>query len=71
MNIGQLRNVLKVAAAHYRDAGNEEAVEALSAFAANLLQGPNTSTVAAFVSRVEEARKATSAPAKPTRQRKR
>jgi hypothetical protein len=57
MNIAQLRNVLKTAEVHYRSDGNREVADALSAFSANLLQGDGSKTVAAFVSRVEKARR--------------
>lgn len=71
MNIGQLRAVLKVAERDYKNLGENRVAEALSAFAANLLQGSDKTTVSAFVSRVEKARKAAAAPAPTKRQRKR
>lgn len=57
MNVGQLRKVLKTAEGHYRKDDRVDIADALSAFAANLLQGDDSKTVAAFVSRVEKARK--------------
>ncbi len=57
MNIGQLKKVLKVAADHYRDAGNDEAARDLTALAANLLRDRENETVGSFVKRIEAARK--------------
>jgi hypothetical protein len=71
MNIGQLRKVLEVAERHYREGGEYEAAQALSSFAANLLKGSDSTTVAAFVSRVEKARQASTAPARTNRCRRR
>ncbi len=52
MNIGQLREVLKTAESHYRTDGREEVADALSTFAANLLQGDDNKTVAALVKQI-------------------
>ena len=71
MNIGQLRKVLKVAERHYRAIGNDEAAQALSSFAANLLRRLDSTTVAAFVSRVEQARQVSAAPGRTGRRRRR
>jgi len=71
MNIGQLRKVLKVAERHNRTIGNDEAAQALSSFAANLLRGLDSITVAAFVSRVEQARQVSAAPGRTSRRRRR
>ena len=71
MNIGQLRKVLKVAERHYRANGDDEAAQALSSFAANLLRGHDSTTVDAFVSRVEEARQAPAATGRTARRRRR
>jgi hypothetical protein len=71
MNIGQLRAVLKVAESQHKTRGENRIAEALSSFAANLLQGTDTTTVSAFVSRIEKARKAAAAPARTNRRRKR
>jgi hypothetical protein len=71
MNIGQLRKVLKVAERHYRATGNDEAAQALSSFAANLLRGLDSTTVAAFVSRVEQARQVSAPPGRAGRRRRR
>ena len=57
MNIGQLKKVLKIAAAHYRDAGNSDAAGDLTTLATNLLKDRDNETVAAFVKRVVEARR--------------
>jgi hypothetical protein len=70
MNIGQLRAVLKVAENQCKTRGEFGVAEALSAFAANLLQEADATTVSAFVSRVEKARKAAAAPARTNRRRR-
>ena len=57
MNLGQLRSVLQTAEAHYRGDGRADIADALSKFAANLLKGNDSQTVAAFVSSIEKARK--------------
>jgi hypothetical protein len=71
MNVGQLRNVLKAAEAHYRRDGKREVADALSVFAANLLQGDDSKTVSAFVREIEKARKPPTprAPRSPRRKR--
>ena len=71
MKIAQLREVFKVAARQYKDAGNAEAAQALSKFATNLLSTSGDSTVAAFVARIEKARGAASSPRKTKRKQKR
>ena len=60
MNIGQLRKVLKTAEVHYRSDGKGEFADALSAFAANLLNGDQDKTVASLVNRIQKARTPTS-----------
>ena len=70
MNIGQLKKVLKVAAEHYRDAGDPEAARNLSDLAANLLKDKDTETVAAFVKRVDKARNPPAPKAKTPKARK-
>jgi hypothetical protein len=57
VKVGELRKVLEVAGGHYREDGLKAEADALSMFAANLLEGEGESTVAAFVKRVEKARK--------------
>jgi hypothetical protein len=71
VNLAQLRAVLKVTENQYKTRGENDVAEALSAFAANLLQEADTTTVSAFVSCVEKARKAAAAPARTNRRRKR
>jgi hypothetical protein len=71
MNVGQLRAVLKAAEGQYKAQGENRVAEALSSFAANLLQGTDATTVSAFVSRIEKARKAAAAPTRTNRKRKR
>jgi hypothetical protein len=56
MKIGQLKNVLRVAAQQYREAGDADTARALSDLATNLLKDKDSETVAAFVKRVEKAR---------------
>lgn len=70
MNIGQLKKVLKVAAEHYRDAGNADVAGNLSELATNLLKDKDSETVAAFVKRVEKARNPPAPRAKTPRVRK-
>jgi hypothetical protein len=61
MNMAQLRKVLRTAADHYLGDGRRDMADALSSFAANLLKGDDSQTVAAFVSRIKKARKPTGA----------
>ncbi len=70
MNIGQLKKVLKVVADHYRDAGRDDAARDLTALATNLLKDKDSETVAAFVKRVEKARKPPAPKAKAPKVRK-
>ncbi len=70
MNIGQLKRVLRTAADLQRDAGNDDVARDLTALAANLLKDKNTETVAAFVKRVEKARKPPAPKAKAPKVRK-
>lgn len=69
MKVGELRKVLEVAGGHYREDGRKAEADALSMFAANLLEGDAGSTVAAFVKRVEKARKPRPAARPRTRSR--
>ncbi len=69
MNIGQLREVLKTAESHYRTDGREEVADALSTFAANLLQVDDNKTVAALVKQIKQARKPTVSRSRGVRQR--
>ncbi len=71
MNVGQFRKVLSLAGQHYRSDGKEEVADALSAFAANLLQVEDTKSVAAFVKQVENAKKPTTSRAGGAGRRKR
>jgi hypothetical protein len=71
MNIGQLRKVLRTAEGQYRADDRGDIANALSAFAANLLQGDDSKTVASFVSRVEKARKPATSRTTGTSRRKR
>lgn len=71
MNIGQLRKVLTTAEVHYRSDGKGQVADALSAFAANLLQGDDTKTVATFVKQIEKARKPATSRAAGASRRKR
>lgn len=71
MNIGQLRKVLKTAETHYRTDDRVEVADALSAFAANLLQGNDTKSVAAFVKEIEKARTPETSRSRSARQRRR
>jgi len=64
MNIGQLRKVLKLAAELQRDAGDHDTARDLTALATNLLKDKDSETVAAFVKRVEVARKPPASTAK-------
>jgi hypothetical protein len=57
LKISQLREVFRVAEGHYRRDGNLDSADALSSFSANLLRDDEAATVAAFVKRVEKARK--------------
>ena len=57
MNLGQLRKVITAAEGHYRSDGRGDIADALSSFAANLLNGSSSQTVASVVSRIEKARK--------------
>ena len=70
MNIGQLKEVLNIAANQYREAGNAEVATGLAALAANLLKAKDTETVAAFVKRVEKARNPPAPKARAARKRK-
>lgn len=69
MNIGQLKKVLKIAADQYRDDGNENTARGLSDLAANLLKDKDGETVAAFVKRIEKARKPPTVKPKASRKR--
>jgi hypothetical protein len=57
MKVSQLRKVFRVAERQYRSDHREDAAEALSTFATNLLGEENEGSVAALVSRVVEGRK--------------
>ncbi|MFN3746245.1 MAG: hypothetical protein ACK4TL_16210 [Hyphomicrobiaceae bacterium] len=70
MNIGQLKNVLRVAAQQYREAGDADTARALSDLATNLLKDKDSETVAAFVKRVEKARNPPAPKLKAARKRK-
>ncbi len=69
MKVGELRKVLEVTGLHYREDGRKAEADALSMFAANLLEKESDSTVAAFVKRVEKARKPRPAARSRTRSR--
>ena len=70
MNIGQLKKVLRVAADQYRDVGRADIARGLSDLATNLLKDRESEMVAAFVKRVEKARKPPAPKAKAPRKRK-
>lgn len=70
MNVGQLKNVLRVAAQQYREAGDADTARALSDLVANLLKDNDSETVAAFVKRVEKARNPPARKAKAPRKRR-
>jgi len=70
MNLGQLRNVLRTVEDQYRTDGRKDIADALSLFAANLLKGNDSQTVAAFASRIRKARKSAVARAANKKARK-
>ena len=70
MKISQLREVLGAVEGHYRRDGNQEVADALAAFTTNLLQEGGEMTVAAFVARVERARKPGRVRSKSTRRKR-
>jgi hypothetical protein len=56
MKISQLREVFRVAERQYRNDHKEDAADALSTFATNLLREDDAESVAALVKRVVKAR---------------
>jgi hypothetical protein len=56
MKISQLREVFRVAERQFRNDHKEDAADALSTFATNLLREDDADTVAALVKRVVKAR---------------
>ncbi len=56
MKVSQLREVFRVAERQYRSDHNEDAADALSTFATNLLRADDAGTVAALVTRIMRSR---------------